>query len=342
MPENAELPGSCAALVDAVGRRDAAGFREVYEVLVERLPEADGAQLSAALAVLGPALPDLSLGNGGDLVQLTGALVHLGGDPAPVLGPLVLRVADALERATRFVGRWRAAGGGEPPAPERDNIPAVLTRLPTPDGRHVAEAWFAVDEWVAGLLVPLQLADVRRALPHRDRLRAATGAARRVASAPWLHGLLDVLDDEPLVVVHRGTGAAYELTVGGVGDNAQLHTLLAAVLVGDPARGLLPGRPPHPRWVAAAVDGDDLRPEGGIRGSFTLVDAHGAAIRHEGRPADVPLVGGRRVVVLDPPRGRSWEAGRAYPLMRPTVVLDRVLTGADAARWADLVAPGRR
>ena len=49
--------------------------------------------------------------------------------------------------------------------------------------------------------------------------------------AVWLIGLLEVLDDEPLIVVDRATGAACEVTISGIGDNFQLHTLLAATLI---------------------------------------------------------------------------------------------------------------
>jgi hypothetical protein len=38
-------------------------------------------------------------------------------------------------------------------------------------------------------------------------------------------------------------------TVSGVGDNFQLHTLLADRLIGDPTRGLLVGQRPAPTWV---------------------------------------------------------------------------------------------
>jgi hypothetical protein len=77
------------------------------------------------------------------------------------------------------------------------------------------------------------------------------------------------------------------MTISGIGDNFQLHTLLAATLIGDPARGLIPGTPPHPAWFAAATDGE-MAPPGGIRGQFNLVDATGEWIWNEGRPADIP------------------------------------------------------
>jgi hypothetical protein len=61
-------------------------------------------------------------------------------------------------------------------------------------------------------------------------------------------GLAKVLDDEPILVVDHVTGRGFRLTMSGVGDNFQRHTLIADRLVGDPARGLVGGEPPAPAW----------------------------------------------------------------------------------------------
>ena len=87
--------------------------------------------------------------------------------------------------------------------------------------------------------------DVRAALPDRDRLTAAAGAVgARIGTAGWLYGLLQVLDDEVLIVLHRDSGRGYRVTISGVGDNFQLHTLLAARLTGRNSRGLIPAARP--------------------------------------------------------------------------------------------------
>jgi hypothetical protein len=35
------------------------------------------------------------------------------------------------------------------------------------------------------------------------------------------------------------------MTIGGIGDKAQLHTLLAVALIGAPADGMIPGAAHH-------------------------------------------------------------------------------------------------
>ncbi|GAA3858842.1 hypothetical protein GCM10022243_25610 [Saccharothrix violaceirubra] len=210
--------------------------------------------------------------------------------------------------------------------------------------RAFEERWAEADRWGAGLLGPLQQERVRRAPFDRERLAsAAEKAAEEVESAHWLVGLLAVLDDERLVVLHPVSGRGFEITIGGIADNFQLHTLLAATVIGDASSGLLLGTPPAPEWVAAATDADP-HPEGmTAHGQFNLVDAHGEWIWNEGRPAAIPVFDGRRVVVLEPlPYERSWNAGRIYPDMVPTVRLDRVLPEDEATRWLSAVRPEQR
>lgn len=145
---------------------------------------------------------------------------------------------------------------------------------------------------------------------------------------------------DPLTVLHRPTGRGYRVVISGIGDNFQLHTLLAARLIGDEARGFLPGERPSAVEIAAATDGPDLTPADGITGVFNLVDRFGDWIWNEGRPADIPRLEGERVVVLDPPPYlRSWNAGRVYPLMRPSLEVQRVLAAGEAERWLGLVKP---
>ncbi|GAB2865046.1 hypothetical protein [Lentzea nigeriaca] len=185
------------------------------------------------------------------------------------------------------------------------------------------------DEWQPALLLPLQDEDVRLALPHRDRLLAA------VPADSWLSGLLQVLDLEQLLVLHPLSGKGFEVTIGGIGDNFQLHTLLAYRLI--PLH--IPGEPPSLSWVEAASVGPDLEPAGGIQGQFELSDAFGETIWNEGRPSDIPLLDDRRVIVLSPPRyQRSWNAGRLYPMMTPMVDVTRELPPDEAASWLAKVA----
>lgn len=121
------------------------------------------------------------------------------------------------------------------------------------------------------------------------------------------------LDDEPLIFLDPRTGRGYALTVGGVGDNFQVHILLADRLVGDPARGLVPGEQPAPAWVDAATTGNPLLdPRDPVIRAFRLFDGRGSYLYPEGIPA-------------------------AH--MPPSLPLDRILPAQVAAEWLRRVAP---
>ncbi|MBL7261909.1 hypothetical protein [Paractinoplanes lichenicola] len=341
------LPELCTGLADAVIRLDSRASTRSYRAIVDRLAHADQPELDAALTPLIPALEQVALGNGGLLATLVAGLIEQGADPSPVLPVLADRLATGLELAAQFgvladkLGdRVAAPASADDYRDLRERVAQAAGGLTVEEAGEITQAWFTVKDWIPALLLPLQQKPARQALPQRERLMAATAAmVPHSDDAAWLHGLLEVLDDEPLLVLHRPTQQAYDLTISGVGDNFQLHTLLAATLIGAPARGLLPGTPPDPSWVAAATEGE-LSPPEPIHGQFYLADATGETIWNEGRPADIPLLGDHRVVVLDPPPyERSWNIGRTYPLMKPEVTLNRVLPAAEAVQWAGRVAP---
>lgn len=341
----------CSDLAEATDRLDEKASTRAFRTLTVRIDEAGEADLSAGLRRLATAVQQVALGNGGMLAQLTAGMVEAGADPFAIVDVLVERVSQGLEHAARFPQLAGALGGDVRPPSSRADVERLEERvaraaptvgLTVEEAGQIVMAWFTINDWIPSLLLPLQQKRVRQTLPQRIRLTQATEAmADHCDDAPWLLGLLRVLDDEPLVVVHRDSGRVYEVTISGVGDNFQLHTLLAATLIGDPAQGMIVGTPPRRSWIAAATDGE-MAPPGGIRGQFNLVDATGAWIWNEGRPADIPAIAGRRIVVIDPPPyERSWNIGRAYPLMVPEVHLHRVMPADTATTWLHRIHPVR-
>jgi hypothetical protein len=341
-------------LIGAVESRDEERFGTALDGLAGAVPAAAPDEVQSALARLAPVLAGIPFGIGGVLVQVAGGMVEYGTDPAVLLPTLVGRAVDAMEQAARFEAAYRAAGFGDPPDSEdSEQVGLTLQRFvgsagargqAETDALDLVQAWFCAGQWVQPVLYLAQRKDIRAMLPERDRLTTAVEVVReRVPAAHWLAGLLQVVDDEPLIVLDRTTGRGFRVTISGIGDNFQLHTLLAAALIGPGSAAGLPGPAPNATEIAAATTGDDVAPAGGIRGNVQLTAADGGIIYNEGRPADIPELDGTRVLVLDPPPfPRTWNAGRAYPLMAPTVTVDGELPADEAARWLGLVKPPRR
>ncbi|GAA4942438.1 hypothetical protein [Actinoplanes utahensis] len=341
---SAALPDLCGDLARGVLARDEKTAAAAFHGIGRSIESAGPDELTEGARRLRPALERVPLGNGTALAQVAAGLVEAGADPFVLLDVLVERVTDGLELGARFPA-LAEKDGGEFEAPDSQAAADVLIERVTraaaqagierDESIRITESYFTVDDWIPSLLLPLQQKRVRQAVRGRERLAAATAAMEDHAdAATWMYGLLQVIDDEAFLVIHRPSGRAYRLTVSGVGDNFQLHTLLAATLIGDPAQGLIAGDRPQPAWIAAATDGPELQPAGGVRGQFEMWGADGDRVWGEGRPADVPVVDGHRVVVLDVPSyARSWNTGRVYPLMYPEITLDRILPETEAAGW---------
>lgn len=353
----------CDEVMWSLDANDQQGFMAALDRIARATPHARPADVQEAAGKLARVLAIIPPWKGTDLVQVAGRVASYCTDPTGLLAVLDRRTTGLLELAAWFA---TTLDGKDLPDPEdptlfqeaaarardvlaqpgRVMLPTILDLPARPEAQasSLAEAWFSCGAWVQPLMHLAQRQDVRAILPGRDRLIAATDAAREhIAPADWLYGLLHVLDNEVLVILHRPTGLGYRVTISGVGDNFQLHTLLAASLIGKKSRGFIPGKAPSPAEILAASDGPNVTPQGGIRAYFSLVDAYGTRIWNESRPSDIPRLEGTRVVVLDPPMYRqAWTAGRAYPRMRPTVEITEFLNPHAASYWLSKVRPPTR
>jgi hypothetical protein len=273
------------------------------------------------------------------LAMAAGFCVERGADPAacaePILGGVHQDLLDALE----FARRWTATGAAEDELPEPDEKiidNALLARLggDTYEATRLALAWCSVEEWQ-----PPALAVLCRSAQVRRRQASAILPACRDLAALERHDLkclahaLAVLDDEPLIVLHRPTGTGFEVRIGGIGDNCQLHTLLAHVLIGG---GYVPGSMPSAECVRLATDPEPAqeRTQTVATGAFELLAPDGERIWNEGLPDDIPVVEGCHLLVLDEPTyQRSWNADRFFPHLPGTAELTRVLTADESRTW---------
>jgi len=228
---------------------------------------------------------------------------------------------------------------------------AVTARLP-----EEAEAAKAFAPASLATIALLSRSPEGRARARADRalLAAACDLANEQGGPPnakFLSTMLHVLDAESLLVLHPESGRGFDVTISGIADNFQLHTLLASALV---PRGL-PGEAPRPavalcalgqgpqmvedesvvahgvfnlsHWTSIGPDGQLLQPEPGEA-------AHDLWIWNEGIPADIRAFEGRRVVVLGaPPYARQWHASRLFGELPASLEVTRELPAAEVKGW---------
>jgi hypothetical protein len=321
----------------AVRERDGARAQHGLQKLYGQFDDAgedDVVQAGPRLAALLSRMPE---GPRSVAAVAVGACVERGADASRCAPHVFEGLAGALDAAGEFCERWASTGAGDLPDPEAgDPEPAVLERC----GQDATLGWWVLPRWEMASVAMLNSPTARVALgaERRTRLLEALRVVQEASGHDFkcLWYALLVLDDEPLIALHRPTGTGYALRMSGIGDNFQLHTLLAGALVGG---GHVPGQAPSAQEVAVCRDAPGQVP---TTGSFNLVTPGGEWVWNEGTPTDIPVVDGVRLLVLDaPPYQRGWPAGRFFPGMKGDLVLERVLDGDETRAWLARCEPAK-
>lgn len=333
----------CAELSRAAIDRDEQTFGGLLQEVHRAAAAVPAAELTAGVRLLAQGIAQASLDQAAWLAVMSGAIVENGAD-ADAPGTAVMgRLLEVTTGALAFAGAWEKAAGGEPPDPA-ENEPSReawdVVRPGLGDGAGPAmEAWWSLPRFALAASTVLSVSPmVRASVPDRETLAAAVDRAEpHCGQLAYVRDLLRVLDGERLLVLDRASGRGWTVVIGGIGDNFQLHTLLAGALIG-PDR--LPGNAPDPRWVASSLDQDVPPGTPSVTGQWNLVDVDGEWIWNEGVPADIPEVGGTRVVVLDPPPyERSWSPGRRFPQMPASIFVEAAHDPANLQGWWQRVRP---
>lgn len=319
----------------AIRARDSRASKKAFDRLQLAFRRTDDAELAAVAPRLAALLPDVPPGPRSVVAVVVGACVERGADPTKCAPAVLAGLREALFAAAEFVERWTATGGGDLPEPdEGDPDEEVVDRV----GPDAAQGWWTLPQWEMATVALLSHQAVRGQVEGREELIASAAQVAEVSGGglKCLTYALLVLDDEPLVVLHRESGTGYRMRMSGLGDNFQLHTLLAAELVGA---GHVPGEAPTPEAVAVCRDVPGQVP---TAGTFELAAPDGSTIWNEGTPSDIAVVDDVRLLVLDPPAySRGWSAGRFFPGMPGELVLERVLDASETEGWFDKVADAK-
>ncbi|MDE3725111.1 hypothetical protein PWG71_27330 [Nocardiopsis sp. N85] len=339
-----------------------AAFQRVLDTAAEQAPGFSGAvhdvfrlssqvpeeELGSAMEALAPVLADCEsvAGIAADLAVLAGALVEAGA-PAGQVGLEVLRQLGSYgQAAVAFMHAWEKTGGGTPPSPlevgeaEEERVEEVL-------GENAPLA--TVGWWTSlryGLAAKAMLGDSRVRAAVRSDAGALEGLGQivhalstRLPEFIEVGELLRMAEAEMVLVLDRSSWRGFRVRFDGIGDNFQLHTLLADALIGKEGRRLAGDRP-DPRWTAACLDAQPDPLADVVRGEWDLVGGDGTWVGNEACPADIPFVDGERVLVLEPQTlTHSWRAGRRHPQIPGGLTILEELHPDEATAWWSRMHP---
>lgn len=327
--------GAVAEFEASVQTRDGERSERAFTRMRQTFGQAGVDEVAQAAPRLAALLGEVPPGPRAVAAVVVGACVERGTDPVPCAPGVFAVVRDAFEAAAQFCERWAENGGGDLPDPEQTELTDdIIDRV----GYATALGWWTLQQFQMAALALLNNKAVRQQLGEKGELLALVERADEATEGAYkgLSYALRVLDDEPLVVLHRESRTGYALRMTGIGDNFQLHTLLAGALIG----GLhIRGESPSAEAIAVCRDAEGQAP---TTGSFNLVAPDGGWIWNEGTPSDIPVVDGVRLLVLDPPPyQRGWPAGRYFPHMPGSLVLERVLGAGETAGWFAQVADAK-
>ncbi|QBI54303.1 hypothetical protein [Streptomonospora litoralis] len=346
-----EFRAAFQELIDASVAADTGRFPPAVQSVYHLASEVPPQERELALEALGPFLGGghTAPGISADLALVAGAFVEMGASPGPA-GPEVVRLLRSFgQGAAVFLYAWERTGGGRLPDPDEVSATAE-ERLAAELGEAASTAtvcWWTIRRFGLAAKTMLSQAEVRSAVRSEAELRAELVAIANQLSGALsefgeIRALLRMAEATSALVLESASGRAFRVLFDGIGDNFQLHTLLADALIGDEGRGL-PGERPDPRWVAAFRDAQPDPEARVVHGWWNLAALDGAWVWNEGVPADIPTVDGEHVLVLGrQPYPRSWNAGRRHPQVSGWLEVEEEVSAEETATWwrRASVAPG--
>jgi hypothetical protein len=278
---------------------------------------------------------DEALESGADIRPVVGAFMGLARDvdadtKAQMLAAIEERIAGHPAERVGFLAILAGAiieMGGDPkdfPRSVFDHLAQYLETIEGPeDERELPEAYYLLEKGAMACLS--RSAELRASLPQKPLLLSRI--KRYQERYGFLGKMLQVLDGEPLVVLHPESGRGFRFTMSGVADNFQLHLLLHGALAGTgPDR--IEGVVPSPDALSQGSDGEwgdsnaqskwQLAHWFALRagGAIDREDYQRTWIWNEGTPFDIAAFEGTRVVLIGPSTiERSWNANRVFPGM---------------------------
>lgn len=343
-------------------------FAQAYQQLTEFARHADRAEQDRLLYALAePMTAKESNWEFGCIANTCGTIVECGGDPGIAIEPILDRLTGQIERVPDFVELMQTHLGVEHPNRVTEDDWPTLGR------EHPEHAW-VIGEWYAlrftGCAAMAMLCrDVearKRARGRIDLIQRAEAARSDNPYAYYLAEVLGMVDDEQVLVLDVPRRLGFRVHLTALRNNFHFFTLLQDALLSHPTANDWPGPRPRPLVVALARS-ERMLPD--ISPNEWAADPHGENdtalwtyctwpalkadetlqtmeeskphlppwVWGEGKPTDILLVAGERVVLLGPlEMPRSWSLGffpPLHPALRSAVRVEAMLNAAEYADW---------
>ena len=375
--DNADMHSEIVALFGAI-ESASSSVGELQKTAARLLKGLDGApqaEKDAAVAAGARCISIDDAGRAGLAAMICGALVERGADPSPLEQPLVARLEAAMQKlaAEPEPAAEEASLPAEPVTTpvkpvKRVGLLRSLFRMLLA-GYRMRKAMKRLNEEYARIPVSASQSEVRALAPaavamfsvrpalrlrHPELARLAEATADREPMCGCLQSVLTVLDDEPVLVIEPSTGIGILGRISGVDVNFTLAMLLMHCFPsqdGEVRSRLSPA-------AAKVVEGGPQQTGESVAGAWNLYNWQALKpdqtlpagqqdsqhwIWNEGRPADIAVFEGRRVILLGPPAyRRTWPAGRTFAAMKPSLRTEKVLASEEVQGWLERIAAAPR
>ncbi len=307
---------------------DPTGFNQYGRALTVVAQDASLAQRNQALERLSETIKTTDIYYAGLLSICCGALVEHGAEPALAIEPILEQLDLAIDLSQAFLEACRKrAADPDVPAQQLVAEQAAVVRKGMP---HSVNAWAALNYLSLASISSLSVdADLRARVQQDATLSAKVHKFAKIyqQNLLFLSKLLHVLDEE-IVVLHPQLARGFRVHIKGVGDNAQLQTLLVTFFLNE---GLLP--PPDNFGVEARTL-FGMWPWRNLSEDRTLLADLQTMMALDGIPADIEPFAGQRVVLLGAAQLEwDWPAKRMFYLLEPSIELVDVLDKAAVSGW---------
>ena len=323
-----ELGTKVTQLVHAATRDvDPKAIKGVVEAVLLAFDDAKKKDREEAVTALGLAL-GRAHGRGAQVLCLAlGAVVESGGSPELAFPAIAKGLPEILERAESFAKAALKKAKSTDLEAALGATGAALAKKSPAD----ADAWKELaPRCLAAVACLVRSREARaKAAKNKALLHAAEHLSTLVPEVSLFFQAARILDGAELVILAPAIHRGWKATITEIPSNSELYVLVAAAIVG---KGKWPGKPPSAKIVKAVAESALPKVDLDYAVPFHLATPE-HALDGEGVPAELPLVGKTRIVIVqEPALEEPLAVVPPFDALRPKLVVTGELSPAEIAK----------